>query len=833
MTHYQREDAPNAGGLHGRDAEVSAVLAARGDPRVTVVWISGPPGSGRSALLRSAAPGGDGSFVLRGARQERDDPAALFSLLLPRERRMPGVSAVRGHLRAAGIRTLLVDDAHWFTAESWRVLRDAAAAVGTTIVATVLSGRDQREPGDVLVRLPPLRDTSAAELIAEIAPALSPAGAERIVRLAGGNPLALAELARRGEPDADDPPTPLLEAAYATLLDELPSSARTAAQLIAIADWQGDGVSAADIRLSADDLAALTKAGAIRQDGGRIGFTHSAVRRSLMTSVPPSQKRKSARLLSESAVTELDALWFRAAATDGEDRLLGDALEQAAGGVLATRPGTAARLLERAAVLHPAGAARRWTLAAEARTDAQEGFAVPALLARARAARPDPESLARAALVDASRELQLGHPAVARQHLRSSLVSFPAGHPKRSRAISIASEVALWFGRPDWADDLLAVIDGKEPGAALATRVARYLRSGRSSTPVGLAQGDVREQVVAAGVAAVLDLDESAVAHVVDAVTLTAPQALTGHVLRSLSNWHGAAGSRPIAGTDAPWELALQFAARAHSAADRGDDESCRGSAGEAMRLAVLAEFPFAAAHAQWALARMQLQNGEPSAVIALLEDVVRAGSDVHHPVIAALAGPDLLEALARSGEQGRFAEVRAHLPQGFPAESWASVAYGRAAALVGPDPVRDLDEIAKIAAQTGRRLDEARCRLLRGESLRRARRRVDARADLRVALDIFGRLGAAGWAGRAARELDATNEVVRREEQDSPLTPRQLQIAMLVAQGASNQEIAERLGVSRKTVEHHLHNAYGVLGIRSRRELADVVARMEAAASV
>jgi len=123
---------------------------------------------------------------------------------------------------------------------------------------------------------------------------------------------------------------------------------------------------------------------------------------------------------------------------------------------------------------------------------------------------------------------------------------------------------------------------------------------------------------------------------------------------------------------------------------------------------------------------------------------------------------------------------------------------------------------------------ERARTELCYGERLRRARSRSDARAHLRTALQTFDRLNAAPWAARARAELAATGEVVRprTEEGLASLTPQELQLALIVGRGATNKEASAALFVSPKTVEAHLHRTYVKLGIRSRTELARLLAR-------
>jgi DNA-binding NarL/FixJ family response regulator len=94
----------------------------------------------------------------------------------------------------------------------------------------------------------------------------------------------------------------------------------------------------------------------------------------------------------------------------------------------------------------------------------------------------------------------------------------------------------------------------------------------------------------------------------------------------------------------------------------------------------------------------------------------------------------------------------------------------------------------------------------------------------------MFERLGAAPWADRARSELAATGETVRAQPQGglSELTPQELQLSLVVGRGATNKEAAAALFISPKTVEAHLHRIYVKLGIRSRTELAGLVARAQ-----
>jgi DNA-binding NarL/FixJ family response regulator len=119
-----------------------------------------------------------------------------------------------------------------------------------------------------------------------------------------------------------------------------------------------------------------------------------------------------------------------------------------------------------------------------------------------------------------------------------------------------------------------------------------------------------------------------------------------------------------------------------------------------------------------------------------------------------------------------------------------------------------------------------ARAQLAYGEWLRRQRRAEESRAPLREATQTFEALGHVRLAGRARRELRASGERAGRRvpEAWAKLTPQELQIAQLAADGLSNREIGERLYLSHRTVGSHLYRLFPKLGVTSRTQLPEAL---------
>jgi DNA-binding CsgD family transcriptional regulator len=214
--------------------------------------------------------------------------------------------------------------------------------------------------------------------------------------------------------------------------------------------------------------------------------------------------------------------------------------------------------------------------------------------------------------------------------------------------------------------------------------------------------------------------------------------------------------------------------------------------------------------------AAVEASEATPELFIAMwaLSELVEAATRTEHAELAELS-------VTRLGEQTQGSDT-----------DWALGIHARACALLSEGEAAERlyrDAIDRLG-RTRLRPDHARAHLLYGEWLRRENRRIDARAQLRAAHELFVAIGMEAFAERARGELLATGEKVRKRtaETRDELTPQERQIARLACEGLSNPEIGARLFLSPRTVEWHLRNVFTKLEIRSRRELSSALPSSE-----
>jgi DNA-binding CsgD family transcriptional regulator len=231
---------------------------------------------------------------------------------------------------------------------------------------------------------------------------------------------------------------------------------------------------------------------------------------------------------------------------------------------------------------------------------------------------------------------------------------------------------------------------------------------------------------------------------------------------------------------------------------------------------------------AEWASAVLNNGVGDyETAMTAAQRASERAGEQVS----ATWAAVELIEAAVRSGNSELASGTYRRLAEMTSASGtdWALGVEARSRALLseGDGAEHLYRESIDRLGRTRMRADHARAHLLYGEWLRRERRRVDAREQLRIAHDTLEAVGMDAFAERAGRELNATGETARKRNVasgDEQLTAQEAQIARMARDGLSNPEIAVRMFISARTVQYHLSKVFTKLGIASRAQIAGVL---------
>jgi DNA-binding CsgD family transcriptional regulator len=233
-------------------------------------------------------------------------------------------------------------------------------------------------------------------------------------------------------------------------------------------------------------------------------------------------------------------------------------------------------------------------------------------------------------------------------------------------------------------------------------------------------------------------------------------------------------------------------------------------------------------ATAEWAAA--VLNNGLGRYEQAM-QAAQRATAHSVEMVVPSWASVELVEAAVRSGHHDVAADALRRLaerttPSG---TDWARGVEARSRALLSDGDAAErlyLESIERLG-NTRIRTELARAHLLYGEWLRRERRRIDARAQLRIAHEMFGAMGMVAFAERARRELRATGETARKRSVatgDTQLTAQETQVARMARDGLTNAEIGARLFISPRTVQYHLSKVFTKFGIESRGQLDGVL---------
>lgn len=848
----------------------AAQAAGAGLPVLRVTGSEGEAELAFAGLVQLLWPVRDGIDGLPGPQR-----AALRAVLDAGQDRGPdrfltglAVLTLLAGLAERGPLLCLVDDAQWVDRSSAEALLFAARRLAAEGVAMVFAVRDEGLDGHGLdeLRLPRLSAADAAELIADrgFAPELR----RRIVAESAGNPLAVLEFAAAaGAGPAGGPgprePLPVADrvlAGFRARIEGLPERARQMA-VLAAAEGRGDlPVLLRAAQALGTGLDELDRSGLLHTTGSTVAFRHPLIATAAYRDAPLTARIAAHRALAEAAADPDCRAHHLAAAATAPDA--GAAAEIAA---------AAGRALRRTAYTAAAGQFRR---AAQLAPDPAEqaGWLVAAVSAAASAGQLD-----WAAALAEEAEPRAGDGALRAELARvRSVVEFERGAPDRAAALLVrgASGAAPddaaamlrtaagfgWFagspepvgvaarrlrelGRPDDAAEAMAHLlqeDYARGVPLLAAYVARVRRDSRRAAyetadeaGAGLrpVDGDERMQALYGGI--ILGDDEAALDLAADEVERCRTEGLIGRlpkVLQAQAMAQRTAGLHRAAAASVAEAAAIARdtglhrrtveldVVRAWLAAAEGDEERCAELAGRASDTGRVA--------ADCALSMLDLSRGRHAAALDRLEAAWRGPG--RHTTVLMAATADLVEAAVRLGGPERahapFDRFRRWAEAGGP--PWALAVAARCAALLGGGEEAYLRAL-RLHEQGGRPFERARTELVYGEWLRRERRRSEARAPLRRALESFERLDAAPWAERARAELRATGTAVRatppaaRTRPADRLTPQELQAARLAAQGLSSRQIGARLFLSPRTVEHHLYKAYPKLGVASRAELA------------
>ncbi|HSU37330.1 MAG TPA: helix-turn-helix transcriptional regulator, partial [Propionibacteriaceae bacterium] len=222
----------------------------------------------------------------------------------------------------------------------------------------------------------------------------------------------------------------------------------------------------------------------------------------------------------------------------------------------------------------------------------------------------------------------------------------------------------------------------------------------------------------------------------------------------------------------------------------------------------------------RWAAGTRAMHDGRTSAGLYHL-------SRMRLPTLTRMASVDRIEAAVRAGDPDQARVWIAELERFASVTRWAWALaardFGRALLAAPADAPFLFESALAHQGHAARPYDLARTHLAYGELLRRSQRRVDARPQLRAAVETFADLQAEPLLARATSELRASGETARRRDPSTvlTLTPMELKVAQLVSRGLSNKDVAAQCWVSPRTVAFHLRNVFAKTAVTSRAELA------------
>jgi DNA-binding CsgD family transcriptional regulator len=857
-------------------ADGMRILRARGIEAEAVI-----PFAGLAELLRpilsavdripapqASALGGALALSPASARDRFAIGAATLSLL--------SASAEEGPL------ALLVDDAHWLDRSSAEALLFAARRLLADPIALVLTVREGQasllDGADLrTLRMAGLNRSDAAQLLLSRADVPNDL-LERLYRATGGNPLALLELAPeapgllRLPSDAPVPISTSIATAFLRRSGRLSEPTRRVLLIAAASDPCNLAVLAravSQIGLNLSQLAPAEEAGLIRVGHTTIEFTHPLARAAMYANASTTERREAHAALA-AALPDRDVdqrAWHLAAASVGPDDRAADALAQAgarahersAYAVAAAAFARAAELCSTDATRDPlllAAAKAAWlagdvqrTLGLLEEAQAQE----PPLAVRVHidhlrgqvAIRCGPVMAAYPLILGAAAKIADTDPQLAVEMLAEAVRGCfctgdtPAMVAAAERAVTLAngqdSHRARFFAA--MSRGMALVADGQgEAGAASARQAVEILQKSddlrddpeliawAAIGPLWLREADTGRALIER--ASKLARAQAAVGALPNLLHLLArDQATTDQWTTAKTSYDEAISLARETGQRV--EVAASMAGLAWLEAREGREASCRERAAEAIKMC---EELGIALYGIWviqALGDLELGLGRPAEAIEHYQAQTDALRSHGIADVDLSPAPELVDAFLRLGRDEDAARVAGDFVTQATAkrQPWALARAARCRGLLAGAGEMEacFEEALQLHDRTPDAFEAARTRLAYGGCLRRARKRARAREELRAAAGIFQRLGAQPWVHQADAELAATGETARRRDVSTldQLTPQEMRIARLLADGMTTKETAAAIFVSPKTVEYHLGHIYQKLGIHSRNELA------------